>query len=92
MIERTTVRLPSALLARAKSKARAEGTTLTAPIEDGLRLAIARNPKTAARRIIDLPVSSAAGGLPPGRDLVHNAALQEEEDREAFVRAWRSRS
>ena len=40
MVERTTVRLPEDLLRRAKRKAAAEGRTLTALIEDGLRLVV----------------------------------------------------
>ena len=40
MIQRTTVRLPSELLRRAKRKAAVEGRTLTALIEDGLRLVV----------------------------------------------------
>ena len=37
MRERTTVRLPEDLVVRAKRKAAAEGRSLTALIEDGLR-------------------------------------------------------
>ena len=37
MSERTTVRLPDDLIRRAKRKAAAEGRSLTALIEDGLR-------------------------------------------------------
>ena len=37
MTERTTVRLPEDLVRRAKKKALAEGRSLTALIEDGLR-------------------------------------------------------
>ena len=40
MIERTTVRLPRDLLARAKRKAIAEKRTLTSLIEEGLRLVV----------------------------------------------------
>ena len=40
MIERTTVRLPKELLARAKRKALAEDRTLTSLIEEGLRLVV----------------------------------------------------
>ena len=46
MSERTTVRLPADLLIRAKRKAAAEGRTLTALIEDGLRLVVAENRKS----------------------------------------------
>lgn len=62
---RTTVRLPEDLLARAKEKAHREGTTLTALMAEGLRLALA---KTAPRRkrVLPPPVSKARGGLHPG--------------------------
>ena len=46
MTERTTVRLPLDLLRRARRKAAKERRTLTSLIEEGLRLAIADNPKT----------------------------------------------
>jgi len=65
MTERTTVRLPAELLVRAKRKAAAEGRTLTALIEDGLRRVVfdkaggARIGRTLPR------VSSARGGFAP---------------------------
>ena len=40
MIERTTVRLPRELLARAKRKAVAERRTVTSLIEEGLRFVV----------------------------------------------------
>jgi hypothetical protein len=79
MIERTTVRLPRELLDRAKRKAAAEGRTLTALIEDGLRLVVAGNRKTKVRRILP-PVSKATGGPMPGIDLNDLSALQEMDD------------
>ena len=80
MIERTTVRLPDDLVRRAKRKAAAEGRTLTALIEDGLRRVLnERAPSHKARRILP-PVSRAAGGLMPGIDLNDTAALQEMDD------------
>jgi hypothetical protein len=85
MIERTTVRLPKELLARAKRKAAAEGRTLTALIEDGLRAVLAKSAKgkkAPARRVV-LPVSSATGGLRPGIDPNNLATVvQEMEDLE----------
>jgi hypothetical protein len=80
MSERTTVRLPDDLIRRAKRKAAAEGRSLTALIEDGLRRVLAEHarPETAAR--ILPPVSTATGGLMPGIDLNDSAALQEMED------------
>ncbi|HJU17768.1 MAG TPA: ribbon-helix-helix protein, CopG family [Stellaceae bacterium] len=77
MGERTTVRLPEELLRRAKRKAAAEGRTLTALIEDGLRRVIAESPKIAR----SLPrISAAGGGLRPGIDLTMPSALQDSDD------------
>ena len=59
MAERTTVRLPEDLVRRAKRKAAAEGRTLTALIEDGLRLVIADGQKKAKVKRILPPVSDA---------------------------------
>jgi plasmid stability protein len=78
MPERTTVRLPEDLVRRAKRKAAAEGRSLTALIEDGLR----KEPQKAGRtERIPPPVSAATGGLTPGIDLDDSAALQDMEDR-----------
>jgi hypothetical protein len=80
MIERTTVRLPKELLARAKRKAAAEGRTLTSLIEDGLRAVLAERakPKKAQRA---LPrVSKATGGLMPGIDPNKLATIAQEMD------------
>src|ERR671933_1749018 len=62
MPERTTVRLPEELLARAKRKAAAEGRTLTALIEDGLRLVTAEERKAAKKRVMPR-ISKATGGF-----------------------------
>ena len=80
MMERTTVRLPSELLEKAKRKAAAEGRTLTALIEDGLRLIVTEKGKASERKRIMPRVSAATGGLMPGIDLTDSAALQEAED------------
>ena len=45
MPERTTVRLPEDLVRRAKRKAAAEGRSLTAMIEEGLRRIVNENPQ-----------------------------------------------
>jgi hypothetical protein len=86
MIERTTVRLPRDLLARAKRKAAAERRTLTSLIEEGLRLVVSdRTKKVATKRV--LPRSSdAVGGPLPGIDISDSAALQEMEDMEYVER------
>lgn len=80
MAERTTVRLPDDLVRRAKRKAAAEGRSLTALIEDGLRRVLNERAPAGKRDRILPPVSSATGGLMPGIDLSETAALQELED------------
>jgi hypothetical protein len=80
MNERTTVRLPAGLLRRAKRKAIAEGRTLTALIEEGLRLVTADGPQAAKAQRILPRVSAATGGPMPGNDLTDLSALQEADD------------
>jgi hypothetical protein len=72
---RTTVRLNDALLDQARREAAARGETLTALIELGLRLALARSREEGKRPKIDLPVSREGGGTLPGVDLDNSAAL-----------------
>jgi hypothetical protein len=86
MAERTTIRLPANLLNRAKRKAAAEGRTLTALIEDGLRMVVTDKPKPAKRRRIVLPVSSATGGPMPGFENMNFSELQELDDLEYVER------
>jgi len=80
MSVRTTVRLPSDLLDRARRKAAAEGRTLTSLIEDGLRLVTAENRRTTRARRVLPPVSRATGGPMPGIDLADLSTLQEMDD------------
>jgi hypothetical protein len=82
MNERTTVRLPSELLSRAKHQAAAEGRTVTALIEEGLRLVMAERAEEPARQILP-PVWKATSGAAPEIDL---HALQEIEDLEYVER------
>jgi hypothetical protein len=84
MMARTTVRLPEDLLRRAKRKAAAEGRTLTALIEDGLRLVVTKQP--AKRKGGPIPVSKATGGPMPGIDITDGSALQEMDDLEYVER------
>jgi hypothetical protein len=85
MTERTTVRLPPELLARAKLKAAAEGRTLTALIEEGLRWVVSEKSEPKPRVV--LRVSKAKGGLAPGISSLREA--EELEDLE-YVRRLRS--
>lgn len=63
MSERTAVRLPPDLLNRAKRKAVAEGRTLTAPIEEGLRHVVAQKRVSARVKRVLPAVGKATGGL-----------------------------
>lgn len=80
MTQRTTVRLPDDLLARAKRKAAAEGRTLTSLIEAGLRVVVADQAKPEKVRRVLPRVSTATGGLQPGIDLTKMSDYYELED------------
>jgi len=86
MAERTTVRLPEDLVARAKRKAAAEGRTVTSLIEDGLRLVTAENRTPAEAKRVLPRVSKATGGLRPGVDLTGFSDIQGLDDLEYMER------
>jgi hypothetical protein len=88
MAERTTVRLPEELVKRAKRKATAEGRTLTALIEEGLRLVLFKSKPAKTERVMPR-VSNATGGLLPGVDLTSSSAIQEMDDLEYVERMKR---
>jgi hypothetical protein len=71
---RTTIRLNDDLLAQAKQAAISSGRTLTAVVEDALRLALASKQEPRRRRPIRLPTSG-EGGLRPGVNLDSTAEL-----------------
>ena len=73
---RTTVRLRDNLLQRAKKRAAEENRTLTSLIEEGLLIVLAR-PEPARLKKVELPVSTAAGGVLPGVDLNRSSDLEE---------------
>jgi hypothetical protein len=77
---RTTVRLDDALLERAKREAARRGTTLTALIQQGLRLVLARPARSEGRPRVELPVCRAGGGTLPGVDLDDSAAVLDRMD------------
>ena len=71
---RTTVRLADDLLRKAKARARRDGTTLTALIEEGLAIVLAEdNPGKG----LPLPISKADGGLQAGVDLNDARGLED---------------
>jgi Family of unknown function (DUF6364) len=86
MTERTTVRLPEDLIRRAKRKAAAEGRTLTALIEEGLRLMVVEKPRASTKKRVLPRVSKATGGPMPGIDITDGSALQDMEDLEYVER------
>lgn len=77
---RTTVRLDDALLERAKREAARRGTTLTALIERGLRLAMRQPLKPVEKECIVLPECRVGGGVAPGVNLDDSASLQDRMD------------
>jgi hypothetical protein len=71
---RTTIRIDDRLLAELKAQAARSGRTLTAVVEDALRMALARRDVRGPERPPELPISR-GGRLQPGVDLDDNAAL-----------------
>ena len=74
---RTTVRLDDSLLNQAKREARRRHVTLTALIEQGLRLVLAQSRTKSPRKRVALPVSRARVGVLPGVDLNDSSALSD---------------
>jgi len=72
---RTTVRLDAALLDQAKREAGRRRVTLSALMEQGLRLILAQSRTKSHRKRVILPVSRARGGVLPGVDLNDGSAL-----------------
>lgn len=72
---RTTVRLDAALLDQAKREAGRRRVTLSALMEQSLRLILAQSRTKSHRKRVILPVSHARGGVLPGVDLNDSSAL-----------------
>ncbi len=89
MIERTTVRLPSELLDKARRKAAAENRTLTSLMEDGLRFIVEDRPKVGTDERKLPRVSTATGGMRPEFQGMSYSQLEEIEDLEYFERLQR---
>lgn len=75
---RTTVRLEESLMSQARREAARRGVTLTALIEQGLRLVLRKPVKRPDKHRISLPVSRAKGGVFPGIDLSNCANLWDQ--------------
>lgn len=75
---RTTLDLDDHLLKEAKRLAAERGTTLTAVMEDALRIVVRRTDRAERRRRVRLPTFGIPGqGFPPGVNLDSNAATLE---------------
>jgi len=64
-------------MTQAKREAERRGQTLTALIEEGLRLVLVQPHLQRPREPVILPVSKAGGGVLPGVDLNDSAALED---------------
>jgi len=74
------VRLDDVLLDRARREAVQRGTTLTALLEQGLRLALSQPMRPSKNDHVSLPECRAAGGVLPGVDLDRSARLFDRMD------------
>jgi hypothetical protein len=75
---RTTLNLDDDLMRDAKRLAAERGTTLTALMEDALRIVVRRVEKPQPRRRVRLPTFGVPGqGFMPGVNLDSNAAMLE---------------
>ncbi len=83
---RTTVSIDDELLRSARALALQEGRSMSAIIEDALRLLLASQSAGAASRPVDLPVYGGSG-LQPGVDLENKEALAELLDAHEDLRA-----
>lgn len=71
---RTTLQIDDHLMRAAKQAAAESGRTLTAVIEDALRLALSKSGRSAPTEKFELPVFHMGAPL-PGVDLDNSAAL-----------------
>lgn len=72
---KTTLDIDDALLVRAKTFAARGRTSLTALIEDGLRLRLRARPRPTTRKGATLPVLRGTGGIVQGVDPRSNRSL-----------------
>jgi hypothetical protein len=87
---RTTLNLDDQLLAEAKRLAATRGSTLTAVMEDALRIVVRRAEEVDKRETIELPSYGEPGaGFMPGVDLDDSAALLELMEGDAPLDARR---
>lgn len=73
-MKRTTIRLSEDLIAEIKAASARRGKTMTAVIEDAIRVTVVRPGRSPKRRLDPLPTFKGRG-LQAGVDLDNNAAL-----------------
>jgi len=87
---RTTLNLDDHLLREAKRLAAARGSTLTAVMEDALRVVVRNSEEAHERTPVELPSFGEPGaGFMPGVDLDDSAALLELMDEDVPLDARR---
>jgi len=77
---KTTLDIDDELLARAKAASAKERKSLTALIEEGLRLRLRARKLVAKARAVKLPVFHGKGGLLPGIDPCSNRSMFDAAD------------
>ena len=80
---KTTLDIQDDLLARAKALAAHERSSLTALIEDGLRLRLRKPGRPESAKPPRLPIHRGKGGLMPGVDPTSNRSMLEAADGDA---------
>ena len=74
---KTTLDIDDALLVRAKAVSARERKSLTALIEEGLRLRLRARQASNAGQEVKIPVFHGKGGLQPGIDPLSNRSILE---------------
>lgn len=74
----TTLRLDDEIFRQAKSRAAAQGVSLTRFVEEAIREHLAKADVRPGRRRVRLPVSTASGGLAPGFSTLDEAIAAAE--------------
>ena len=90
-MHRTTIRLDEHLLVEVKAYAVQRRTSLTAVIEEALRVHLSQSTdQREPKRRVKLPISKTGGGFAPGiKDWDHVKRVLEEEEIENFQRVER---
>lgn len=77
---KTTLDIDDELLIRAKALSARERKSLTALIEEGLRLRLRARPPAGRRKKVALPVFHGGSGLQPGIDPSSNRSMLDAAD------------